>query len=171
MPTSAWAEVTGEDLRQGDHLPACEVPILGPSYPDDNNIRLDTFDLIVITHSCDLVEDVQGMVVNLCQIGSVPKFELDNPLLKEGGRWGKIRNGQYQAFHLLPSPITPDDGRASLVVDFRRVFCLPISYVRRHALGCGPRSRLLSPYVEHFSQAFARYFMRIALPVEIPKFK
>ena len=28
-----------------------------------------------------------------------------------------------------------------------------------------------SPYREHLAQAFARYFMRVGLPVDIPAFK
>ena len=31
--------------------------------------------------------------------------------------------------------------------------------------------RLLPPYGEHLSQAFARFFMRVGLPVDIPPFK
>ncbi len=30
-----------------------------------------------------------------------------------------------------------------------------------------PRLRLLPPYREHLSQAFARFFMRVVLPVEV----
>jgi len=33
------------------------------------------------------------------------------------------------------------------------------------------RLRLLPPYREHLSQAFARFFMRVGLPVDIPEFK
>jgi hypothetical protein len=29
--------------------------------------------------------------------------------------------------------------------------------------------RLLPPYREHLSQSFARYFMRVGLPVDIPR--
>jgi hypothetical protein len=29
---------------------------------------------------------------------------------------------------------------------------------------------LLPPYREHLSQAFARFFMRVGLPVEVPPF-
>jgi len=29
---------------------------------------------------------------------------------------------------------------------------------------------LRSPYLEHFSQAFARFFMRVGLPTAIPPF-
>jgi hypothetical protein len=32
-----------------------------------------------------------------------------------------------------------------------------------------PHKRLLPPYREHLSQSFARYFMRVGLPVDIPK--
>jgi hypothetical protein len=34
----------------------------------------------------------------------------------------------------------------------------------------GRRLRLLPPYREHLSQAFARFFMRVGLPVDIPPF-
>jgi hypothetical protein len=30
---------------------------------------------------------------------------------------------------------------------------------------------LRSPYLEHFSQTFARYFMRVGLPSDIPSYK
>jgi hypothetical protein len=32
------------------------------------------------------------------------------------------------------------------------------------------RLRLLPPYREHLSQSFARFFMRVGLPVDIPSF-
>ncbi len=63
------------------------------------------------------------------------------------------------------------DGRNALVVDFRQIYSLPVAYLRRHAGGLGSRWRLQSPYREHFSQAFARFFMRVGLPTAIPSFK
>lgn len=57
------------------------------------------------------------------------------------------------------------------VVDFRRVYSLPLEYVRNFASEAGDRVRLLPPYREHLSQAFARFFMRVGLPVDIPPFK
>jgi hypothetical protein len=35
----------------------------------------------------------------------------------------------------------------------------------------GPRWRLLSPFLEHFSQAFARFLIRVGLPWIIPEFR
>jgi hypothetical protein len=63
------------------------------------------------------------------------------------------------------------DNRASLVVDFRQIFSLPVAYLRMHAAILGSRWRLQSPFREHFSQAFARFFMRVGLPAAIPAFK
>jgi hypothetical protein len=41
--------------------------------------------------------------------------------------------------------------------------------MRQRAVRAGDRLRLLPPYREHLSQAFARYFMRVGLPQDIPR--
>ena len=56
------------------------------------------------------------------------------------------------------------------IVDFRRLYSLPVAFVRRQAETRVPRLRLLPPYREHLSQAFSRFFMRLGLPVDIPPF-
>ena len=50
------------------------------------------------------------------------------------------------------------------VVDFRAIYTLPKDFVLAFAKTQKVRTRLLSPYKEHLSQAFARYFMRVGLP-------
>jgi hypothetical protein len=72
---------------------------------------------------------------------------------------------------MLSAFVAADENRNSLVVDFRQIFSLPVAYLRKHAAGLDPRWRLESPYREHFSQAFARFFMRVGLPTAIPTFK
>ncbi|MCS6860043.1 MAG: hypothetical protein NZT92_06970 [Abditibacteriales bacterium] len=57
------------------------------------------------------------------------------------------------------------------VVDFRRVYTLPKAFVRNFAAAQGKRLRPLPPYREHLAQAFARFFMRVGLPVDIPPFR
>ena len=74
------------------------------------------------------------------------------------------------ALHLLQSPTNPQSQADHLVVDFQEIYSLPEEYLRRVAEGMGSRWRLDSPYLEHFSQAFARMFMRVALPQDLPKF-
>jgi hypothetical protein len=56
------------------------------------------------------------------------------------------------------------------VVDFRTVFSLSLHFVKNFAALQSPRLRLLPPYREHLAQAFARFFMRVGLPVDIPPF-
>ncbi|WP_459875834.1 hypothetical protein [Desulfothermus naphthae] len=58
-----------------------------------------------------------------------------------------------------------------LVVDFRNVYGVPFDFIVELAKKRGKRLRLLPPYREHLSQAFARFFMRARLPVDIPPFK
>jgi len=53
------------------------------------------------------------------------------------------------------------------IVDFHEVYTAPTNVVREFALRTGKRLRLLPPYREHLAQAFARFFMRVGLPVDI----
>jgi hypothetical protein len=57
------------------------------------------------------------------------------------------------------------------IVDFREIYSLPFGYLEKHAANIGSRWRLRSPFLEHFSQIFARFFMRVGLPSSIPEFK
>jgi hypothetical protein len=53
-------------------------------------------------------------------------------------------------------------------VDFHEVFTLPRAFLERQLAQRGqPRLRLLPPYREHLSQAFARFFMRVGLPTPV----
>ena len=55
------------------------------------------------------------------------------------------------------------------LVDFRRTWSLPIGFLGQRA--DRPHLRLITPYREHLSQAFARFFMRVGLPSDIPPFR
>jgi len=79
--------------------------------------------------------------------------------------------GNALRLHMVSALADAGDGRNALVVDFRQIFSLPVPYLRKHAASLGSRWRLQSPYREHFSQAFARFFMRVGLPAAIPAFK
>jgi hypothetical protein len=72
---------------------------------------------------------------------------------------------------LLPSPIDHADNQTVLIVHFREIFSLPFVYLQRHAGSFETRLRLQSPYLEHFAQGFARFFMRVGLPLDIPSYK
>ena len=56
------------------------------------------------------------------------------------------------------------------IVEFKNPFSVDREYLEN--LICNQkRIRLKSPYKEHLSQAFAKFFMRVGLPVDIPSFR
>lgn len=89
----------------------------------------------------------------------------------ERGPRNEVLKGRIEGLHLLASPTAPQDIRQALVVDFREIYSLSYDYVTAYATALGPRWRLKSPFLEHFSQAFARFFMRVGLPLTIPEFR
>ncbi len=170
---SFWEASSGEALRQGEYLVNCPVPILQENPQADRPqqpVLIEIFDLIVVTQSCDL-EQGRASLVALCPIFPIVSFEEVNPELKRKGRWEEVRKGRVEGLHLLSSTANPADSRQALVVDFRKIYSLPFEMLSQHALEIRPRWRLKSPYLEHFSQAFARFFMRVGLPSSIPPFK
>jgi hypothetical protein len=170
--TPFWTSVNEALLAQGDFLPDCRVPIFGVHFDtaDRTSFELGKADLIVITQSCDLA-NLKAEFVALCPIHSILRFEEGNPGFKKKGQWEQVRKGRVEGLHLLASPDEPEDNRRALVVDFRQIYSLPFGYLTKHAQSLGDRRRLQSPFLEHFSQAFARFFMRVGLPSSIPAYE
>ena len=173
MTESFWDKVVGSQLRQGDYLSNCAVPVfLHPTVTSETqNIPVDLFDMIVLTQSCDL-DQKKVRLVAMCPICPIAIFEGKNPDFKKGKKhWNEVRKGRMEGLHLLGAINDPRDNREALVVDFREIYSLPYKYLEEHATGLGQRWRLKSPFLEHFSQAFARFYMRVGLPSTIPEFR
>lgn len=167
-----WIPHNGDDLRQGDILEDCYIASISESLASsqaEDIIQLDTARLIVVTQSCDL-ENVKTPHVALCPVYTLDEFESSDQRFKAKGRWEEVRRGKVEGLHLLPGVDTPDNNRSALVVDFKLIVSIPIGYLKRHTSELPDRPRLLTPYVEHFSQSFARFFMRVGLPSQIPRF-
>ncbi len=175
-----WAAINDATLRQGDLLPGCWIP----EFPSDfaipttepRIVQADQADLVVMTQSCDL-EQGNVSLVALCPVWPIPAFEEAQASQGCGKSakawrdyWNNVRKGRSPTLHLLASPITPNEARAALLVDFRAIYSLPFNYLTGHAGELGDRWRLRSPFLEHFSQAFARSFMRVGLPSSVPEF-
>ncbi|MEO8218791.1 MAG: hypothetical protein ABI718_17075 [Acidobacteriota bacterium] len=164
---SYWAEASGDELWQGDLLLGCQVPRATDDWSDGQKMIVDTYDLIVATQTCE-IEQKKVTVVSTCPVWTVEYFEKANPSIK--GKWNEVLKGRRQGLHMLSSYVEASNNRMALVVDFHLVFSLPYAYLQKHAVALGHRPRLRSPWLEDFSQAFARYFMRVALPSRIPNF-
>jgi hypothetical protein len=168
-----WARVNGEVLNQGDLLLDLAVPILHSSFPvpDANGeipIEISPINAVVMSQSCDL-EQLKIANVVVAQAFSLDEFEAENPNYKPKGRWKDAARGRVEALHLLPPTEEHDNPRRWLIVDFRAIYSLPFGYVENAARAAGGRWRLQSPYTENLSQAFGRFFMRVALPTEPPQ--
>lgn len=160
-------------LAQGDYLAECFVPLFDPGFGKDGDtaeVPMERGDLIVVTQTCDLANEKLNLVA-LCPIYPLGKFEEINPNFSQKGTWEQVRKGRLEGLHLLASPAKPDNNRDARVVDFRQIVSLPFEHLLRHAEEMKDRWRLASPYLEHFSQAFARFFMRVGLPSSIPPYK
>lgn len=169
-----WASTAGPALAQGDFLRDCLVPVFGsdvsPGEQAEAEVVVWQADLIVVTQSCDL-ENKKAQFVALCPIYSLQEFAKTNSRFAKKHEWEEVRKGRHEGLHMLASPINPANNMDALIVDFRQIYSLPFSTLTDHAAGQGDRWRLQSPYLEHFSQAFARFFMRVGLPSAIPQFK
>lgn len=173
MVRSYWTRVTSNGLAQGDLLPDCLVPQFGADFAAGGDGASETIgvgqqNLIIVTQSCDL-ENHKVALVALCPVHTLDEFEAVNPDMKK--KWDNVRKGRVEGLHMLGSPSDPNDNRTALVVDFGQIVSLPPAYLEKRAEGLVERLRLDSPFLEHFSQAFARYFMRVGLPSQIPAFR
>jgi hypothetical protein len=79
-----------------------------------------------------------------------------------------ICNGYIWNFTILNSGHTQTLTTEHCIVDFHEVYTVPRNFLeslleQRHQ----SRLRLLPPYHAHLSQAFARFFMRVGLPVAV----
>lgn len=167
MPDYPWYQVEKWDgLEQGDLLPNC--PVLTPSEnlaellenleegdKLDAPSKLQWADLIIMSQTCDLVQDKIDQVL-LCA-----HFSASN--VGKGQRVS-IRKEQRPALHMIEKCEIKGYKFEKQIVDFRTIFTLPKDFTLKFAKQLENRARLLSPYKEHLSQAFARYFMRVGLP-------
>lgn len=116
------------------------------------------------------MENKKVSQVVVCTIYPISEFEEANSAFAKKGKWNEVLAGRIEGLHLLASPTNPDNNREALVVNFREIYSLPYEYILKYATDIDCRWRLKSPYLEHFSQAFARLFMRVGLLSSIPRF-
>ncbi|MBI4488292.1 MAG: hypothetical protein HY694_04345 [Deltaproteobacteria bacterium] len=128
------------------------------------------YDVVVMSQSCDLEQNKLDLVL-VCPHWSLGEFCQANDYFKSRRGKEELRRGNVPGYHLVAACNLEGWERDIRVVDFRAVYALPFRFFKEFAAGGGKRLRLLPPYREHLSQAFARFFMRVGLPVDIPPFK
>lgn len=172
--------VNDEGLQQGDIFRNYPVfsPEVDPSHIEAAkagekptvSVKIEMLDVIVMSQSCDLAHQKITSVI-LCPLWKINEIEKnlgDSPAEIRKSK-EEIRKGIRPSLHMIG-----EDEKSDMeisVVEFTRIFTTPKAVLTSFAKACGSRVRLLPPYREHLSQSFARYFMRVGLPVDIPGFK
>lgn len=166
-PTYPWYQSgSWTNLEQGDLLPNCPVLVppanlteilLTAKKGDELNVEtgIEKVRLIVMSQSCDLAADKINQVL-LC--GHFPASRHPKHVRSD------IRKERHPALHMIEKCELLGHEFERQIVDFRTIYTLPKDFVTAFAVLFEARARLLSPYKEHLSQAFARYFMRVGLP-------
>ncbi len=174
-----WYEFleNSDEIRQGDFIPNCPIFVpptnLNTEEVDQGSeldVTMKTLNAIVLSQSCDL-ENNKIEIVLVCPYYTLEDFFNGLPLPDRSGNGRRkkiesLKQGNLHAYHLLDK-----DGQHHLedfsVVDFRNVYGINYEFLRGFSKSISKRQRLLPPYREHLSQAFARFFMRVGLPHDI----
>jgi hypothetical protein len=191
MP-EAWYEIVGPNipLTQGDIIFEC--PLLAWK---DNTLKLEgaaetevlksaangiQADVVVMTQACDLEHEKVENVI-LCPHVSLNDYRgiWDDNMQKTNQTptekaWrhhcNDICDGFMWHFTMLNDCQTDGSSIGIRIVFFNEVFTIPRSFLESLIKQRGhSRFRLLPPYREHLSQAFARFFMRVGLPIPVEK--
>jgi len=172
MKEYPWYEVVSrdDDLMQGDFIRDCPVVIPPSEISDEIEVKIMNYNVVVMSQSCDLVQRKLDLVL-VCPIWPLSEFEKRSDFFKSREGKEALRRGNVPGYHLLNKCEIEGFKTDYLVVDFRSVYSVPFNFLLELAQKKGRRIRLLPPYREHLSQAFARFFMRVGLPVDIPPFK
>jgi len=154
-------------IEQGDFIPKCPIIIPPKIILQDSEPEVDVLFInsIVLSQSCDLANNKLEIVL-VCPYYPLNKFIEDSPNnLKKSKVMKNMVKGNYAGYHLLNKQSGIFD--EPKVVDFKNVYGIHFEVLKDIAGSLEKRVRLLPPYREHLSQAFARYFMRVGLPQDI----
>ncbi len=187
MPSAWYTTVDSEEpLSQGDIVFAC--PLLtweghldtdGKSAEEELEAKTKTIqaDVVVVTQACDLEHRKVSDVV-VCPHYDLNDFkaywEKQRGATLNDKEWrhvcDNIVKGNSYAHLMLESSKETDPAICVRVVAFNYIYTVPRVFLEQLVNNRGQsRLRLLPPYREYLSQAYARFFMRVGLPAPITK--
>lgn len=170
MNAYPWYELVeySDEITQGDILFHCPVAVLSGFCGENDEIDSEIHDIdgIIMTQACDIANRKVENII-LCAITSVEDYSKGRSNKEVRKSLDSIKKGQQNALHILNRYHEGDFQQDYYIVNFKDIFSIPIILARKVAENNRKRLRLLPPYREHLSQAFARYFMRVGLPVDI----
>ena len=158
-----------DEIQQGDLIPDCPIIIPPPKIEVDKelDIQVELMNAIVLSQTCDLIHGKVDIVL-MCPLYSLKSFVeslKDKQNIKDTVE--NLRKGFLYSYHLLNNSEIIEELKDYQVVDFKNVYGVKFELLKGIIQERETRFRLLPPYREHLSQAFARYFMRVGLPQDI----
>jgi hypothetical protein len=102
-----------------------------------------------------------------------PELNLDHlqlsPTASEAVK-ARIKIGKRLEFRAGDGDLVAVPALPRSIASFQHVYSMPRPMLARFAAKANPRLRLLPPYREHVSHSFGRYFSRIGLLQDIPRY-
>jgi hypothetical protein len=160
-----------DNLMQGDFVPDCPIIIPPEDFQGDKKLNVKLTNSIILSQSCDLEHNKIDIVL-VCPYYNLETLLENHPDNKQNSNKTRTRvidnlkQGHYHSYHLMQKDINLNIAD-NIVVDFRNVYGIGYDFLKQHIYKLETRIRLLPPYREYLSQAFARYFMRVGLPIAI----
>jgi hypothetical protein len=162
-------------IEQGDIIENCNILIPNEQHykaileSRENNDQVDIIVIngIVLSQSCDIQNEKIDSVI-ICPIWSLKEFIAKGNFFEGAKAREDLRQGKFPEYHLLQKFKGDKLSNDFYFVDFHRIYSVPKKFIEA-VIKDKPHKRLLPPYREHLSQSFARYFMRVGLPVDISK--
>ncbi len=172
--TSGAAHEQGELLRDFPVVRVESVEVAGDTAAVRS--RVEVLDTIIVTQTCDLENEKVANIV-LARVTTwadfaAAQFAAGNTAVKRSGFRRNLIRGDIPPLMLLHAR----ESQPALdwsVVDFRELHVVDRGRVGAFVDQPGNRRRLrlISPYKEHFAQAFARFYMRVGLPHDARAFE
>ncbi len=127
-------------------------------------VEVEYFNCVVLSQSCDLENEKIDNVL-LCPVFDILVDDIGD--MAHQGKMKEVMLGRRPTFHLLDRCDLPGTESGPLLVHFGQVLTVPFGHLKSHVERASARVRLVSPYREDLSQAFARFVMRVGLPKRI----
>jgi len=174
---SDWYEYLNKEksLQQGELIQ--NLPILMSPKKIENDEKgkfkvnpvITRKNVIILSQSCDL-EQEKIKIITVCPFVTISELIENNAIFQDDNKKEDLRRGYFPYLHLLDKVSDIYFNNDLLVVNFRNIFTTHNEYLKDFVINQTSRIALKSPYIEHLSQSFARFFMRVGLPSTIKPF-
>ncbi|KPJ58595.1 MAG: hypothetical protein AMJ42_02995 [Deltaproteobacteria bacterium DG_8] len=190
--SEGWYEIVNADIpiTQGDIIFNCPligwkphiITLQGKEISEVLKSSIDSIcaDVVVLTQACDIEHHKVDHII-LCPHQTLDEYQTlweedmkNKNQASTSKAWRRhcddICDGFIWNLTMLNSLKVNDFTIDIRIVDFHYVFTIPRIFLESLLEQRNEkRFRLLPPYREHLSQAFARFFMRVGLPIDINK--